>query len=133
MCSRDFCRPVGQLYGTQDELADENDRIDALAAAARHQAARQARHREQPPGVTANAEETELAFTAMEAACPHCRKPVAAQHGDAARETNGYTAVTGSGFRALCHRRHREVLQRTGNSVVARLAEHRFVYWSIFC
>jgi hypothetical protein len=42
------------------------------------QQARQAWHGDQPPlGIAAHAEETEAAFTAVEAACPHCRKPVA--------------------------------------------------------
>src|SRR5215469_1386060 len=43
VCSRDFCRLAGQLYGAGDQLATEHDRIEALAAAARSQAARQAR------------------------------------------------------------------------------------------
>ena len=81
VCSRDFCRRAGQLYGAGDELADEHDGIEAFAIAARSQAARRARRARHndlpPPGVAAGADETETAFTAVEAACPHCRKPVA--------------------------------------------------------
>jgi hypothetical protein len=39
VCSRDFCRLAGELYGAGDELAAEHDRIEALAAAARSQVA----------------------------------------------------------------------------------------------
>jgi folate-binding Fe-S cluster repair protein YgfZ len=81
VCRRDLCSLAGQLYGAGNELAHEHDRIEALGAAARTlaaQQARQARHGDQPPaGIVAHAEETETAFTAVEAACPHCRKPVA--------------------------------------------------------
>ena len=80
VCSRDFCRLAGRLYGAGDQLAHEHDRIEALVAAVRGQAAeqaRQARHGDQPLGIAAHAEETEVAFAAVEAACPHCRKPVA--------------------------------------------------------
>jgi len=80
VCSRGFCRLAGQLYGAGDELALEHDRIDALAAAARSQAARRARqdrHTDPLPGVAAQAEETDVTFLAAEATCPSCGKPVA--------------------------------------------------------
>jgi len=59
VCSRGFCRLAGQLYGAGDELALEHDRIDALAAAARSQAARRARqdrHTGPPPRIAAHGE-----------------------------------------------------------------------------
>ena len=72
MCSRDFCRLAGQLYGAGDELVGEHDRTEAVAAAAHSHAARQARHGDQPPpGGSGHAEETDVAFVAVEAACPH--------------------------------------------------------------
>ena len=82
VCSRDFCRLAGQLYGAGAELAYEHDRIEALAAAARTQAARQARqhrqaHHPPPPGIATPAEESDVTVTALETACPHCAKPVA--------------------------------------------------------
>ena len=80
VCSRGFCRLAGQLYGAGDELALEHDRIDALAAAARNQAARRAqqdRHTGPPPGIAAQAEESDVSFMAVEATCPSCGKPVA--------------------------------------------------------
>ena len=42
VCSRDFCRLAGALYRAGAELAAEHDLIEALAAAACSQAARQA-------------------------------------------------------------------------------------------
>jgi len=78
VCSRDFCRLADQLYAIGDELAVEHDRIEALALAARSQAARQARQRRHPPPQTAvPPEQHEVTFTALEAACPYCGKPVA--------------------------------------------------------
>jgi len=76
VCSRDFCRLAGRLYGAGEQLALAHDRIEALAAAARSQAARQARQARQPP-MTAPAEEAEITFAVVEAACPYCGKPVA--------------------------------------------------------
>ena len=76
VCSRDFCRLAGRLYGAGEELALAHDRIEALAAAARSQAARRARQARQPP-MTAQAEETEVTFAVVAAACPHCGKAVA--------------------------------------------------------
>jgi hypothetical protein len=80
VCSRDFCRLAGRLYGAGDEVAAEHDRIEALVAAARSQAALQARRawlRDHPPvGGAVLAEESEAAVTAVEASCPGCGKPV---------------------------------------------------------
>jgi len=76
VCSRDFCRAAGRLYGAGEQLALAHDRIEALVAAARSQAARQARQARQPPAM-AQAEETEVTFAVMDAACPYCGKPVA--------------------------------------------------------
>src|SRR5260221_11275478 len=45
VCSRDFCRAAGRLYGAGEHLALAHDRIEAPVAAARSQAARPA-----PPG-----------------------------------------------------------------------------------
>jgi len=72
VCSRDFCRAAGRLYGAGEQLALAHDRVEALAAAARSQAARQAR---QPPAMTQ--EETEVTFAVSEGTCPYCAKPVA--------------------------------------------------------
>ena len=78
VCSRDFCRLAGRLYGAGEELALEHDRVEALALAARSHAARQARQRRHPPPpVPAPPEQNEVTVTAVETACPHCRKPVA--------------------------------------------------------
>jgi hypothetical protein len=82
ICSRDFCRQAGHLYGAGDDLAHDHDHIQALTAAARAEtarASRQARHADHPlpPAVAAPAEETEVTFTAVEAPCPSCGKPVA--------------------------------------------------------
>jgi transcriptional regulator with XRE-family HTH domain len=78
VCGREFCRLAGQLYGAGEDLALEHDRIEALALAARSQAARQARQRRHPtPQPPARPEQTEITFTALEAACPYCGKPVA--------------------------------------------------------
>jgi hypothetical protein len=81
VCSRDFCRLAGELYGAGDEVPAERDRIEALAAAARSQAARQAWRARlgdyPPPGIAARAGETEVTVTALEASCPCCGKPVA--------------------------------------------------------
>lgn len=78
VCSREFCRLAGQLYGTGEELALEHDRIEALALADRSQAARLARQRRHPPTrVPAPPEQNDVTFTALEAACPYCGKPVA--------------------------------------------------------
>src|SRR5260370_35760722 len=74
VCSRDFCRAIGRLYGAGEQLALAHDRIEALAAAARSQAARQARQARQLPA-TAPAEETEITFAGSEGACPDCGKP----------------------------------------------------------
>jgi len=79
-CSRDLCRLAGRLYGAGDELAAEHDRIEALAAVARSQAARQARRArlgdDPPPGIAAHGEENEVTV-AVEASCPCCGMPVA--------------------------------------------------------
>jgi len=78
VCSRDFCRLTGRLYGAGEELALEHDRIEALAMAARSQAARQARQRRHPPPPgTPQPADSDVTFTALEAACPYCGKPVA--------------------------------------------------------
>jgi Helix-turn-helix domain len=78
VCGRDFCRLTGRLYGAGEELALERDRIEALAMAARSQAARQARQRRHPPPQTpVQPEQNDVTFTALEAACPYCGKPVA--------------------------------------------------------
>ena len=78
VCSRDFCHLAGRLYGAGEELAIEHDRIEALAAAARSQAARQARQRRHPPAQAhGQPEQNDVTFTALEAACPYCGKPVA--------------------------------------------------------
>jgi len=76
VCSRDFCRAAGRLYGAGEQLALAHDRIEALAAAARSQAARQARQARQPPA-TAQAGEAEITFAVSEGTCPYCGKPVA--------------------------------------------------------
>ncbi|SRR6266542_3193853 len=76
VCSRDFCRLAGRLYGAGEQLALAHDRIEALAAVARSQTARQARQARQPP-MTGQTEETEMTFAVVEAACPYCGKPVA--------------------------------------------------------
>jgi hypothetical protein len=76
VCSRDFCRAAGRLYGAGEQLALAHDRIEALAAAARSQAARQARQARQPPAM-AQPEETETAFAVSEGTCPYCGNPVA--------------------------------------------------------
>jgi hypothetical protein len=80
VCSRDFCRLAGQLYGGRRARRRTRPHR-ALAITAPSQAARQARRARHgdrlPPGGAASAEETGAAFTAVEAACPHCRKPVA--------------------------------------------------------
>jgi hypothetical protein len=75
VCSRDFCRAAGRLYGAGEQVALAHDRIEALAAVARSQAARRARQARQLPAA-AQAEETEITFAAVEAACPYCGKPV---------------------------------------------------------
>jgi hypothetical protein len=78
VCSRDFCRLAGQLYGEGEELALAHDRVEALAVAARSRAARQARQRRHPPPQTPEQpEQNDVTFTALEAACPYCGKPVA--------------------------------------------------------
>jgi transcriptional regulator with XRE-family HTH domain len=78
VCSREFCRLTGRLYGAAEELAFEHDRIEALVMAARSQAARQARQRRHPPPrAPAPPEQNDVTFTALEAACPYCGKPVA--------------------------------------------------------
>ena len=77
VCSREFCRLAGQLYGAGEELALEHDRTGALALAARSQAARQARRRRHPPPAGAPPEQNDVTSTALETACPYCRKPVA--------------------------------------------------------
>jgi len=48
VCSRDFCRLAGRLYGAGEDLAIEHDHIAALATAASTQAARRARQRRAP-------------------------------------------------------------------------------------
>ena len=75
VCSRDFCRAAGRLYGAGEQLALAHDRIEALTAAARSQAARQARQARQPPAMAQ--EETEVTFAVSEGTCPYCSKPVA--------------------------------------------------------
>jgi transcriptional regulator with XRE-family HTH domain len=75
VCSRDFCRAAGRLYGAGEQLALAHDRIEALAAAARSQAARQARQARQP--LVMAQEETEITFAVSEGTCPYCGKPVA--------------------------------------------------------
>lgn len=78
VCSRDFCRLSDRLYGAGDELALAHDRVEALAAAARSQAARRARQARLPGSAAAVlAEENAATFSVLEAACPYCRKPVA--------------------------------------------------------
>lgn len=76
VCSRYFCRLAGRLYGAGEQLALAHDRIEALAAAARSQAAQPARQAPQPPA-TAQAEEAQITFAVSEGACPYCGKPVA--------------------------------------------------------
>jgi transcriptional regulator with XRE-family HTH domain len=77
VCSREFCRLAGQLYGTGDDLAAEHDRTEVLALAARSQAARQTRQRRHPPPrAPALPEQNDVTVTALEAACPYCGKPV---------------------------------------------------------
>jgi hypothetical protein len=76
VCSRDFCRAIGRLYGAGEALALAHDRIEALAAAARSQAARQARQNRQMPAA-AQEEDTEVTFAVSEGTCPYCGKPVA--------------------------------------------------------
>jgi transcriptional regulator with XRE-family HTH domain len=75
VCSRDFCRVAGRLYGAGEALALAHDRIEALAAAARIQAARQAQQARQPPAMAQD--ETEITFAVSEGTCPYCGKPVA--------------------------------------------------------
>ena len=77
VCSRDFCRLAGRLYGAGDELALAHDQITAAAAAARSQAARQARQHRLPPESALVAEDSTVTVAVLEAACPHCGKPVA--------------------------------------------------------
>jgi transcriptional regulator with XRE-family HTH domain len=78
VCSRDFCRLAGQLYGAADELALAHDQIAALATAARSQAARHARRNHQPgPAAAVLSADNDVTFSAVAAACPHCGKPVA--------------------------------------------------------
>jgi hypothetical protein len=61
-----------------EELALEHGRIEALAIANRSQAARQARLRRHPPQRnSAKPEQNDVAFTALEAACLYCGKPMA--------------------------------------------------------
>lgn len=74
-CSRDFLKRADTLYGTKDELAKAHDRIEALRAGARAQPAR--RPGAGPGLTTAQEEATNLAYAALDAACPHCHKPVA--------------------------------------------------------
>jgi hypothetical protein len=72
------------LYGAEEELALEHDRIEALAIADRSQAARQAWLRRHPPRRTpAQPEQNDVVFAALEAACAYCGKPMAVA--DAAR------------------------------------------------
>jgi hypothetical protein len=72
-CSRDFLARADALYGTEgDELAKAHDRIEALRAGARVQSPQPA-----PVGSVTAQEEATVAYAALEAACPHCHKPVA--------------------------------------------------------
>jgi hypothetical protein len=78
VCSRDFCRLTGRLYGAGDELVLAHDQIAALATATRSQADRQARRDRHPGSATAAlADDNDLTLTVLEATCPHCIKPVA--------------------------------------------------------
>lgn len=72
--SRDFCRLAGQLHGAGDQLALVHDRIDALADAARTQAARQNRH---PAAATPPTRESATAVVDLDTGCPHCARPIA--------------------------------------------------------
>ncbi len=76
ICSRDFCRLAGQLYRVGDRLALAHDRIEALADAARSQAARQDRQRRRPAVPEPATHEGATTVTDLDAACPYCAKPM---------------------------------------------------------
>ena len=65
-------------------LALAHDQIAGMAAAARAQAARQARQR-QSPGSAELTDDGDITFSVLEATCPHCDKTVAVlvRHGTA--------------------------------------------------
>jgi hypothetical protein len=75
VCSRDFCRAAGRLYGAGEHLPLAHDRVEALAVAARSQAARQARQARRAPAMAQD--ESEVTFAVSEGTCPYCGKPVA--------------------------------------------------------
>jgi hypothetical protein len=78
VCSRDFCGLADRLYEAGDELALAHDQITALATAARSQAAQHARRNHHPGSAAAAlAADNDVSFSAVEATCPHCGKPVA--------------------------------------------------------
>ncbi len=75
-CSRDFLAHADALYGTENnELAQAHDRIEALRAGAQAQDTRRARAAGR--GLTTAQVEATAVYTALDAACPHCRTPVA--------------------------------------------------------
>lgn len=75
IAARDFWLRAGSLVGAGDALAVVHDQILARASAARAAASRQARALagEALPDVPLE----DAGFTVLEAACPHCGKPVA--------------------------------------------------------